>query len=406
MPTPKQSILDLSPYINGNHSSEVFGNPLSVMKLDSNESSLAPSPLVIGRLTEFIQKSPLNWYPDIHSEKLVEALAHYTGLSMDHIQTYNGSDNALETICRTFLGPQDEVVMPGPTYDHFRVYALTCDATLRFVKGPNAFVTATHQILKAITPRTRIIYIVNPNNPTGVLYSKSQIREILKAAPRAIVVVDEAYFEFCKVTMAGLVREFDNLIVTRSFSKAFGLAGLRLGYVLTAPANIAHLDKVRIGKNINSLAQVAALAALEDTSYMERYVEEVHASGKWLAARFRELGVKIIETPANYLLAKVVNPSAMIEFLEEHHVFIRDRSSVQQMNGFVRITLAHSLLMKRFWSVIEKMPLDYLVKTARKTAQPAKGLIKVRFAPPLKHEQRKNLFSIVAAARQMVSDKF
>lgn len=364
--TPKQVVLQLQPYINGKHTSDVFEEGVRAIKLDSNESTLSPSPRVLATLTEFIQKSALNWYPDIGSTKLINKLADYTGCPKEYIQTFNGSDNALETICRTFLEPKNEVILCMPTYDHFRVYAQSCDAKLIPVFGSTPFLPKTEKILEAITSQTKIIYIVNPNNPTGILYSQKDITRILSEAPHVLLIVDEAYFEFCQMTMASLVHKHPNLIITRSFSKAFGLAGLRCGYVLTHPKNLGSINKIRIGKNINTLAQIAACAALDDLDYMERYVSEVNAAKKWIVEKLRKEGLKVIVTPANYILIEVSQPQKVLDHLEEQMVFIRDRSFLPQLNGFIRITIGHQLLMERFWKIFKKIPSSYLVSKESK----------------------------------------
>lgn len=360
MTIPKKSILQLKPYINGKHSSRLFQQSARIMKLDSNESSVSPSPAVSAALIEFIRKLPLNWYPDIHSKALVEKLASYTKCPKNFIQTFNGSDNALETICRTYIQPGDEVILCMPTYDHFRVYAETCDALLVPVFGPSPFVPKVEGLISALTDKTKIIYIVNPNNPTGMTYSQKDIRCILAKAPRSIVIVDEAYHEFCGITMTALLEKFKNIIITRSFSKAFGLAGLRCGYILTQPSNMESINKVRIGKNINSLAQTAACAALDDLEYMYRYVSEVRTARKWLSDKLKHFGLTVVDTEANFLLVGVTNPKSVQDFLEKHNVYIRDRSIMPQLEGFIRITIGHQLLMERFWNIFAKTPSSFL----------------------------------------------
>ncbi len=364
MISSKQSVEKMQAYVNASHSVALNQNARFI-KLDSNEATVSPAPSVVAALMNFIQTGPLNWYPDVESSKLIAKLASYTGLPQNFIQTFNGSDNALETICKTYLEKGDEVVLCMPTYDHFRVYAESCDATLVRVYGPSAFEPKTEKILQAVTPRTKIIYIVNPNNPTGMMYSQEDIRTILTQAPHVLLIVDEAYFEFSGETVASLALEYPHLLVTRSFSKAFGLAGLRCGYVLTSPENLSSINKVRVGKNINSLAQVAASAALDDLDYMERYVNEVKIAKDWLAQKMSSYGLSVVKTPANFILVTVSRPKDVVSFLQEQNVFVRDRSNVHQLDGMVRITIGHPLLMERFWKIFEKIPQEFLL-----TSQP------------------------------------
>lgn len=361
MVSPKKSVAELNPYINGRHSNEVFEHSTRTMKLDSNESSVSPSPRVIAALTEFLQKSPLNWYPDVNSTELIKKLSLYTELPEEYIQTFNGSDHALETICRTFLEPDNEVIMCMPTYDHFRVYAQSCDAKIVSVFGKSPFIPKKEKLLQSLTDKTKIIYLVNPNNPTGMMYTREDVHTLLNAAPRAIVLVDEAYFEFCGYTMAKLVNDYNNLVITRSFSKAFGLAGLRCGYILSQSNNLESINKIRIGKNINSLAQKAACAALDDLEYMNRYVSEVQTAKQWLLEKLKEKGLSVVDTPANYILVEVSDPQNVQDYLEQNKIYIRDRSILPQLEGYIRISIGHMLLMERFWKIFQQIPSEYLI---------------------------------------------
>lgn len=357
MTTPKRSVQALRPYISGKNSSRLLQQSARIMKLDSNESSLPPSPRVMAALSEYIQKFPINWYPDLKAKELTDKLADYTGCPADFIQTFSGSDNALETICKTFIESGDEVILCMPTYDHFRVYAESNDARLVPVFGPSPFAPKTVKLIDAITAKTKIMYIVNPNNPTGMMYSKKDIELILQKAPQTIVIVDEAYFEFSGITMAGLVEKYRNLIVARSFSKAFGLAGLRCGYILTQPANLEPINKIRLGK-INSLTQVAACAALDDLEYVDRYVFEVRTAKKWLYEKLTEMGLNVIDTKANFLLVEVANPVTLAALLEESQVYVR--AALPQFEDFIRLTIGHQLLMERFYKVFKKVPEELL----------------------------------------------
>lgn len=356
----KTSIQNLKPYTNGFHSGDVFSEGAKVIKLDSNEATASPSPRVLVALTEFIQSAGLNWYPDIHSKALIAKLARYTNMPESRIQTFNGSDNALEIICRTFLSPKDEVVLCSPTYDHFRVYAESCDATLVPAVGPSPFVPKVEVLLDKITDQTKIIYIVNPNNPTGMIYNQEEIRTILEKAPQSLLIVDEAYFEFSGITLTNLVPEYKNLIITRSFSKAFGLAGLRCGYVMAQENILDPINKIRIGKNVNMLAQIASSAALDDLDHMNQFVSEVKLSKEWLCSKLREMNLKVVSTPANFVLVKVKHPSQVTRYLEDQNIFIRNRNDVPQLEGFVRVTIGHQFIMERFWQIFKKTPENFL----------------------------------------------
>lgn len=353
---PTEAIASLEPYENSSHSAVVFDKTSTTLKLDSNETSASPSPKVIEAIVHFIKNNHLNWYPDVDSLKLREKISSYTGFPIDFIQTFNGSDNALECIARTYLEKGDEVVACAPTYDHFRVYAQSCGGKIVPVYGEDPFEPKPELLAKAVTEKTKLIYIVNPNNPTGILYSEEQINHVLKNARDAIVIIDEAYYEFCGVTMASFADRHPNIIITRSFSKAFGLAGLRCGYVICNPEHIKNINKVRIGKNINSLAQVGAIAALDDLEYCQKYIEETNKAKQWLIERFTSEGLKVVDTPANFILVKVTGPKEVVNFLESRGVYIRNRCSTPSLDGFVRITTAPISVMEKLWNIIGDIP--------------------------------------------------
>lgn len=355
----KHSIERLVPYLNGSHSQKLISQHKKVMKLDSNESTASPSPHVVGAIMHYIQDGPLNWYPDVEAKELSLRLSHYTGLPHQYLLTFNGSDHALETIARTFLTLDDEVIHFTPTYDHFRVYAESCDAIMKPVRendGP----TLTDTIATAMTQATRLVYVVNPNNPTGFLFTRDDIQKALTSFPRVLFIIDEAYYEFSGLTVGDLTVDHKNLIVTRSFSKAFGLAALRCGYVIAHPTLCEKIDKIRVGKNINAIAQVAACAALDDVDTMNRYVQEIKESKDWLLKQLEALGITAINTPANYILIRVAQPKKLVSYLKQHNVYLRDRSQTESLSGCVRLTVGDQLMMKRFWKIFESVPAKIL----------------------------------------------
>lgn len=359
----KESILRLHPYQNGSHSEELILNHKKVLKLDSNEATNQPSPSVTAALLQYIQNGPINWYPDVESKSLCRALSDYVNLPTDHILSFNGSDHALETIARTFISSGDEVILFTPTYDHFRVYVESCDGRIINV-AEDSDQTLAQKISGQVNSRTKIIYVVNPNNPTGRLISKKEIAEAAGLFPETLFIIDEAYYEFCELTAKDLIPTHGNLVVTRSFSKAFGLAGLRCGYMLAQPQICEHVAKIRVGKNINALAQVAATAALEDLDHMKRYVEEVQLTKEWLISHLGDMGLTVKNTPLNFILLKTARPKKVTEYLKEHNIYVRDRSNLPGLEGCLRVTIGDQFLMKRFWRVFLEIPESYLFSTA------------------------------------------
>ena len=366
--TVKDSVRNLAPYQNGSHTETILDNHKKILKLDSNEATIPPSPKVLMALSRHIYEGPLNWYPDVESSKLRRKLSSYTSLPEECILTFNGSDHALKTITRAYLSKGDEVILFQPTYDHFRLNVEAADATVVGVRE-NQDLALKDKVLQGASPKTKIVYLVNPNNPTGRLTPIEEIREALALFPHILFIVDEAYYEFSKITAAPLVREFPNVIVSRSFSKAFGLAALRCGYLLATPEICAQVGKIRIGKNINALAQVAGCVALDDLEYMEHFVEEVNQMKSWLIDNFQSMGLETKTTPANYILVKVAEPEKVMEFLSGQNIYIRDRSKLQDLEGYLRLTVGDQFSMKRFWRVFTQVPKAYLVNGASKAAE-------------------------------------
>ena len=220
-----KAVMDLEPYRVSNQKPLFMDQSDNPLKLDWNESTVRPSPKVIDAITEALNETSLNWYPDVEATRLRERLSVYTGLPAEYISCFGGSDMALEYIARTYLEPNTATLLSAPTYDNFRVYAQSTGATIVSVNYANPFHPSAKTLLGSISLRTRLVYICNPNNPTGAMFSEKEIVRLLESAPQQMFVVDEAYYEFCGMSAAHLVRRFSNLIVVRSFSKAFGLAG-------------------------------------------------------------------------------------------------------------------------------------------------------------------------------------
>ena len=341
VPVVARSAKRLRPYDPTTSLGKIHAKPKQKpFKLDWNESTVPPSPCVTAALESFLRSSHhggLHWYPELYSRELQRSLAGYTGLTPEHLLVTNGSDDALALVCNTFLDPADEVVVPTPTYTHFLVFAQADGGRIVPVRYDNPFEMQIDRVLQAITPRTKLIYLVSPNNPTGLIYGPEEVERVLDHAPHAVVIVDEAYHEFCDTTAVDLARSRPNLVVTRTFSKSFGLAGLRVGYLAAMPEMIMELKRLFNPKSVNVMGQVAATAALADIDYLRRYVAEVNASKPMLVDFFRERGFEARSTPANFVLARLPEPKRFCAALEEEGVYVRDRSSIPHMSGYVRL---------------------------------------------------------------------
>ncbi len=310
------------------------------LKLDWNESTIPPSPLVLERIQAFLGNTHhLNWYPDQRAAELVNRLVRYTGRTEDQLLVTSGSDAALDVLCQTFLDPGDEVVVPAPTYTHFLVYAGARGARIKQVYGKDPFELDLDAIMGALTYRTKLVYLVSPNNPTGVIWPASVVARIAREAPQAIVVVDEAYYEFCGQTAADLVDTYSNVVVTRTFSKSFGIAGLRVGYLMASAAVVADVRRIFNPKSVNVLGQIAASAALDDMEYLYSYVDEVTRAKPLLVEWLNQNGIETVWTAANFVMCRVPHSGDFSALCEDEGVYIRDRSMQPQLERYVRISV-------------------------------------------------------------------
>ncbi len=356
---PVEGIKNLSPYSPTSSMELINAKPFQKpYKLDWNEATILPSPKVLEAMSNYLSgMNHLNWYPEIMSSSLKEKLSKYTDIPAKNIIVTNGSDDALELINKVFLNEKERVIVPVPTYTHFLIYCGQRNAEVAKISSPDVLKTNLDGILKAITPNTKLIYIVNPNNPTGVMYNESQIRTLLEYAPHAIVIVDEAYYEFAGYSMAKLVKEYNNIVVTRTFSKSFGLAAQRIGYMMAPDNIIHHCLKIFNPKSVNRLGQLAAEAALDDIEHLDSYVKSVTESKHILKKYFLTKNIDFKTTPANYVLIHHPMVKKLIELLQEEGVYVRDRSD--QMEGYMRMSVGTieqtGKVIKIFDRVLDKL---------------------------------------------------
>ena len=338
-----EHILGIAPYEPGKPVEELereLGIP-DAIKLASNENPLPPSDRVqqaiIAALTH------LNRYPDGSAFYLRQAIAKKHGFTPDHIVLGNGSNDLIELVVRGFMGPGDEAVVPHPS---FVVYPMIVQA----VGGVRVMVMLRDSRLdleamaRAITPQTKIVFIANPNNPTATIVTADEFEHFMARVPdRTIVVVDEAYVEFAQGadfpdTLA-YVRQGRKVVVLRTFSKANSLAGLRLGYAAADPDAIALLNRIRQPFNVNSLAQAAGIAALDDEHHVVECVRMNEAGKAYLYEQFRELGVKYVPSRANFILVDVGRSAADIyQKLLHEGVIVRPMTPFG-MESALRITI-------------------------------------------------------------------
>ena len=310
------------------------------LRLDFNENTFAASPRVREALSG-ITAGALTRYPE---RGPVEALvAAHHGLAREQVLLTNGVDEAIHVLCQTYLDETAEMLLPVPTYSMYEVYASATGARIVAVQAARSdWAFPCEQVLAAITPATRIIALASPNSPTGAPVAREQILSLAAQAPHAIVLADEAYFHFHGETVLDCIGDsrYPNLVVARTFSKAYGLAGLRLGMLAAAPETMRWMRRVISPYSVNSLALACLPPALEDQQYLFWYVAEVKAARAELATVCDGLGLRIWPSAANFVLAEIgAEHRAFTQAMHARGILVRDRSADPGCDGCVRITV-------------------------------------------------------------------
>ncbi len=302
---------------------ELGVGPEEIIKLASNENPLGPSPKAIAAMRAALESTQL--YPDGGGFYLRNAVADRLGLKSENIILGNGSNEVIEFAGHAFLSPGDEVIAPQYTFICYKLIAQLFGA--RAIETPAVdFHVDLEAILRAITPKTKIIFIANPNNPTGTLIGQEDVDNFIARVPDEIVtVVDEAYFEFLDNPPDTIrhVRNGRNVLVLRTFSKIHGLAGLRVGYGIGRAELIEVLQKARQPFNVNSLAQIAALAALNDSEYLAETKRIVDAGRAFLEQEFAAMKLRFVPSAGNFVFVHVADGPAVFKKMLQRKIIVR-----------------------------------------------------------------------------------
>jgi len=305
------------------------------LRLDFNENTVGCSPRVLQRLRQ-LGPEDFARYPE--REPLEAAVAEFLGVDASELLLTNGVDEAIHLLCETYLEPSDEALIVVPTFSMYRIYAAATGAQVVCVPADKDFRFPVEDVLSHVTPRTRLIAVANPNNPTGTVAPQEELLRVAAAAPHAAILVDEAYFEFYGHTLLGHWRELPNLFVARTFSKAYGLAGLRIGVLLGDREQIRSVRRVSSPYNVNAAALACLPDALADQAHVREYVREVCAGRKRLESAYASAGIRFWPSAANFVLARV-GSAEFIQQMRRRGILVRDRSSDHACEGCVRITL-------------------------------------------------------------------
>jgi histidinol-phosphate aminotransferase len=339
----RKNILDIKPYVPGKPIDEVERELKikNIIKLASNENPWGASPKALAALTQQINN--IHLYPDGNAYYLKQSLAEQLSIQQDNIIIGNGSDELIKMIAETFINPGDEIIIPDPTFSEYEFAAKVMGGKAIKVKTKE-FRIDLMTTLKQVTEKTKLVFICNPNNPTGTIVLKAELESFLSQLPEKIIVVfDEAYYEYVEnenyVSGINYITQRENTIVLRTFSKIYGLAGLRIGYGIANKRLIGLINRVREPFNTNSLAQVAAVASLNDDAYREK-CKELNLLGKqWLYQELEKLKLNYIPSETNFVLIDVKRDASVIyEKLLKEGVIIRSCASFGLPN-YIRVTI-------------------------------------------------------------------
>jgi histidinol-phosphate aminotransferase len=325
------------------------------LRLDLGESTVPLPRDVVSILSQYLEQHGVQAYPA--ADRLSAPLAAYCGVRPECILATNGSDQAIDLCLRAFLNDGDRLLVARPEFPSFTHVATLIGAQILGVPyHEDLSFPYTEFREAAASGKPDLIVIINPNNPTGTAVADDFVLEIASDHPDVPVIVDEAYFEFTGRTAAGLVASHRNVVVLRTFSKAFAMAGLRLGYVVAVPAVIDQIAKLRNPFDVNGLAIVAAEAQLADLGPMRRYVRQVVSESKPLVNDFcQRAGIAAWPGEANFVLVKLPDCRRVVEFLRDHGILVRPMSA-PLLRGMLRVTMGTPAEMSRFIKLLE----DYL----------------------------------------------
>ena len=360
----KETVKKLDPYVPGKSIPEIAQkyniNPETIIKLGSNENPIGPSKKVVEAIKGNLHL--ISQYPETNLEELKEKLALYSGVDSSNIIIGgDGADEILDVLGKTLIEPGDEFIVPLPSYMYY-------EFTLKIHGGVPVYAKwdmeknklDVESIIAAISEKTKIIFLCTPNNPSGTLIDKEDIKRVLEST-NALVVADEAYFEFSEVDNVDLLDDYDNLLLLRTFSKVFGLSGMRIGYALSNPEFIGYMHRVKPVFSLTKLSYVAASAVLDDEEYIKKSIEIGIQSREFLYENMSKFDkLEVYPSKSNYLLVGVkktgMTSSEFAEELLKRGVIVRDCASFKGLDEYwIRVSVGTMEEDARFIEILEEL---------------------------------------------------
>ena len=355
LPKPKKIIAQK--YVTG---LSLFNRKMVKVKLSANESALGPSPKAIREYNK-VSKN-FKRYPDTNGTALKKVIANKFRIDKNRIILGSGSDQILEFICKAFIKKNDEVIVPKYSFIIYRIYSKINGAKIIYAKEKN-FTTSVKDILAKVTRKTKVVFLANPNNPTGTYISKKQLTHLRKKLRNNILlVVDDAYFEYVKqkdyFSGLKLFSRHKNVLVTRTFSKVYGLAGLRIGWGYASKEIINVLNKIKPPFNVSRPALFAASAAIKDISWLKKEVNHIRKWNKILFKKFKEMKIATNESKTNFLLLNFdrvnISSKKVFQKLANAGILVRGMN-IYGIKNSLRITIGKSKENKKLISIFRKI---------------------------------------------------
>jgi len=319
------------------------------LRLDFNENTFGSSHAARRALAKLSTKQ-LAMYPEYQAP--TQRLARYFHVRPEELLLTNGGDDALRVFFDTFVDPGKSILICEPTFPMYRYYAEIYDARISTARYGSGMEFPLAQIVAALHKKPRVLFLANPNNPTGTLFGRAELLQVLKAATGTVVVMDEAYAEFSGFSAVPWIHEYPHLFVARTFSKAAGLAALRLGAVIACEKSLAWMRRAMPPFPVNVAALAAAEAALNEGATMRQYVKQVKRLRVWLAAELKKLHIETYPSAGNFLLANFGSGGPrLFRKLEKEGILIRERSDAGP--GFARITIGTRAELRRLLKAIQ-----------------------------------------------------
>ncbi|NYB51256.1 MAG: histidinol-phosphate transaminase [Methanobacteriaceae archaeon] len=360
----KKTVKKMDPYVPGKSNADlarIYGlDPADIIRMGSNENPLGPSPKAIQALEKSLHL--INTYPESNIDDLKLKIASYAGVNPEEVVVGgDGADEILDVLAKTLIEPGDEYIVHHPSYMYyeysFNVYGAV-PVYARWDVEENRL--NLDSVLESISPRTKVIFLCTPNNPTGGLIDEPDIRTILESSD-ALVVVDEAYWEFSGINNLGLLEEYENLFILRTFSKVMGLAGMRIGYGIGHPELIEYMHRVKPVFSLNKLSYIAASATLDDPDYIERSTQLSIESREFLYQEMSKIpSIRVFKSYANYLLVDLhgtgMNSKEISEELMKNGIIVRDCNSFHGLDEYwIRVSVATLKEDEKFIKVLKNI---------------------------------------------------